>query len=418
MPTETQSIFSAPGICPDGWTTAPLSEYATVIGGGTPKTEEATFWDGDIPWATPTEITRVDGGRLDATDRSITTAGLKACSAKLLPRGTLLMTSRATIGATAIAQVPMATNQGFQNLVPKDNCDVEFLQVQIQSAKGRLTRLAQGSTFLEISPSTVKKVEFHWPLLEEQRRIAALLNSIEAAIAAGSNSYSQTAAARRGVVVTIADMSLLELLHNGPVEQERLDSLAKCIGGYGFPEEIQGRSSQDATHPFYKVSDMNTSGNEVRLNKANHYIDDRDLSERRYKLIRAGSTVFAKVGAALMKDRKRLLTVDSLIDNNMMAVSARNKNKMRDDFLFHWFEGVRLAALAAPGPLPSFNAKDINSLHVPTPPMSIQGRVVILVAAMDDALAAQRRHLDALRNAKRGILATLTTRRLSVEVAA
>ena len=112
---------------PEGWMAMDLGDVATVVGGGTPKRSEPAFWNGNVPWATPTDVTGLRGRTISQTASSITEAGLVSSSATLLPPYSLLMTTRATIGACAINRVSMATNQGFQCLVPKPGTCVDFL---------------------------------------------------------------------------------------------------------------------------------------------------------------------------------------------------------------------------------------------------------------------------------------------------
>jgi type I restriction enzyme, S subunit len=167
---------------PEGWREATLGEATNVIGGGTPKRQVPDYWDGDISWATPSDITALGGRSIFETKSSITAKGLAESSAKLLPAGTILMTSRATIGACAVAETAMATNQGFQNLVPGDTLTTAFLLYLVQSLRSELTRRAAGSTFLEISNKGVKAVPVALPPLPEQRKIAAILSSVDEVI--------------------------------------------------------------------------------------------------------------------------------------------------------------------------------------------------------------------------------------------
>ena len=94
-----------------------LAEVSTLVGGGTPSRLEQAYFDGAIPWATPTDVTKLQGRHLTVTKEKITDNGLKNSSAKLLPARSVLLTSRATIGFVAINSVPMATNQGFINFI-------------------------------------------------------------------------------------------------------------------------------------------------------------------------------------------------------------------------------------------------------------------------------------------------------------
>ena len=159
-----------------GHALVPLGEACTIVGGGTPRRSNAAFFGGPIPWATPTDVTALDGPFIDQTRETITHAGLRESSARLVPSGTVLMTSRATIGYTAIAGVPMATNQGFANLICGDQLLPEYLAFWLQEQRSHLIQLAGGTTFKELPKSTLKKVCIPLPPLDEQRRIVNILN--------------------------------------------------------------------------------------------------------------------------------------------------------------------------------------------------------------------------------------------------
>ena len=167
---------------PEGWMHLSLSDIATIVGGGTPSRSQSTYWDGDVPWATPTDVTGLLGRTISETASTITDAGLASSSATLLPPNSLLMTTRATIGACAINEVSMATNQGFQNLVPKQSSCVDFLYYLIRHHKRRLERLAAGSTFLEVSKRAIRGFQVQVPPLPEQNKIASILSSVDNAI--------------------------------------------------------------------------------------------------------------------------------------------------------------------------------------------------------------------------------------------
>jgi type I restriction enzyme S subunit len=134
-----------------------FADVAKVSGGGTPSTKVPEFWGGNINWATPTDVTGLAGPYLDATSRLITADGLKACSSELFAPGAILMTSRATIGAFAIAQSAMAVNQGFIVVEPQDVGLRYWLFHEMQSRVDEFIALANGATFLELSRGNFKK---------------------------------------------------------------------------------------------------------------------------------------------------------------------------------------------------------------------------------------------------------------------
>lgn len=104
---------------PRTWEIKRLDEVARIVAGSTPKTDVPSYWDGDIFWATPKDLSSLDGKTLTNTTRKITAAGLKSCAAEVLPPDSVLFSSRAPIGLTAINEIPTATNQGFKSFVPK-----------------------------------------------------------------------------------------------------------------------------------------------------------------------------------------------------------------------------------------------------------------------------------------------------------
>lgn len=165
------------------WFELPLEELAVINSGGTPSTDVAEYWGGQIPWVTPTDITACQTNTLFNTANRITNKGLQSCSAKLLPIGAILFTSRATVGISRIAGIPVCTNQGFKSLTPGKNTDGKFLFYQVQRLRSAFERYAAGSTFLEINKKDTARVLIPHPVdIRVQQKIAAILTSIDTAI--------------------------------------------------------------------------------------------------------------------------------------------------------------------------------------------------------------------------------------------
>ncbi len=162
---------------PKAWQKVRLGDIAEIIGGGTPSTQVASFWNGSINWFTPTEIGITK--YVYKSQRTITPLGLKKSSAKLLPIGTILLTSRASIGDCAILKEVATTNQGFQSLIPLEKINNEFLYYLMLTLKNKLLKLASGSTFLEVSPNKIKNLLIPLPPLNEQIAIANILSDLD-----------------------------------------------------------------------------------------------------------------------------------------------------------------------------------------------------------------------------------------------
>jgi type I restriction enzyme S subunit len=154
-----------------------------VVGGSTPSRERPGFFGGDLAWATPTDVTNIHGRYIEETATTITEEGRDSAGLHVLPPGSVLLTSRATIGAAVINTIPITTNQGFQSLIPKTGTDALWLYYAISSMRPTLERLAAGSTFRELHRQTVRKLQVPTPCSRnEQEAIATVLDSIDAAI--------------------------------------------------------------------------------------------------------------------------------------------------------------------------------------------------------------------------------------------
>ncbi|MFM8901058.1 MAG: restriction endonuclease subunit S [Burkholderiales bacterium] len=162
------------------WPVVRLDECCEIVAGATPSTSEASYWGGDICWATPKDLSDLASPVISDTPRKLTETGLRSCAATLLPVRSVLFSSRAPIGHVAINTVPMATNQGFKSFVPKAGQVVpEFLYWWLRYNRAYLESLGNGATFKEVSKAIVSRVEIALPSLEEQRRIATILDQAE-----------------------------------------------------------------------------------------------------------------------------------------------------------------------------------------------------------------------------------------------
>lgn len=158
------------------WKEKRIEEVAEIIGGGTPDTSNTLYWNGNIEWFTPTEIKSKYSSK---SVRTISQEGLKNSSAKLLPIGTILLTTRATIGEVSLARKECTTNQGFQSLLVKDGNDNVFIYYWILKNKNEFVVRASGSTFLEIGKSKIAQIGLSVPVLKEQIKIANFLSVID-----------------------------------------------------------------------------------------------------------------------------------------------------------------------------------------------------------------------------------------------
>lgn len=208
------------GLIPEDWNVLTINDVATVIGGGTPSTFVSEYWNGNINWFTPTEIGKNKYSY--QSKRKITSLGLSNSSAQILPIGTILMSTRASIGDLSILLNEATTNQGFQSLIAKNDFYNEFLYYLIQNNKSKLIKNSSGSTFLEISPNKVKSIEIPIPpTLEEQKAIATALSDVDELISNLDKLITKKKSLKQGAIQQLLTpkenwtlTSLIELAEN------------------------------------------------------------------------------------------------------------------------------------------------------------------------------------------------------------
>ena len=163
---------------PDNWEWVRLSQIGEIISGGTPKTTNLKYWqNGDIPWITPADMKNVSK-YISKGARNITKAGLTSSSARLMPKGSVLFSSRAPIGYVAIAENEISTNQGFKSIVPFNFNLSEYLYFALMALANDIAKLGTGTTFKEVSGATVSNILIPLPPLAEQERIVAKLDAL------------------------------------------------------------------------------------------------------------------------------------------------------------------------------------------------------------------------------------------------
>lgn len=163
------------------WIECKISDIGTVVGGATPSTKKAENYEGgNISWITPKDLSTFSGRYIKRGERNITETGLKSCSTQLMPKNTVLFSSRAPIGYVAIAANEVCTNQGFKSVIPNENTDALFLYYLLKYNKDKIESMGSGTTFKEVSGNTMKNIVVSAPTDKKvQENIASVLGSID-----------------------------------------------------------------------------------------------------------------------------------------------------------------------------------------------------------------------------------------------
>ena len=226
-----------------------------VVGGGTPDTNNHKYWNGDIQWFTPSEIGR--DKYVTNSLRTISEEGLNKSSAKLLPIGTILLSSRATVGECSINKVECTTNQGFQSLITKEYFSKEFVFYLMQTKRKELIRKSCGSTFLEISANEVRKIKIAVPTSKEQEKISKLLALLDERITIQNKIIEDLKKLKSAISK--------KLLDNDRWTTYKIQDIAKI----GRGRVISSVEIERQKHPLYPVYSSQTSNDGIM-----GYLDD------------------------------------------------------------------------------------------------------------------------------------------------
>ncbi|HMO73161.1 MAG TPA: restriction endonuclease subunit S, partial [Paracoccaceae bacterium] len=176
---------------PPSWRMATLKDIGEIVSGGTPSTKDSANFDGAIPWVTPADLTGYTAKLISRGRRNISKQGLGQSSARILPKGAVLFSSRAPIGYVAIAAGELATNQGFKNLILTPNVEPDYVYFYLRNAKRLAEAHASGTTFKEISGARFAQLPIPVPPLAEQRRIVERIETLFARLEKGEEAVRQ-----------------------------------------------------------------------------------------------------------------------------------------------------------------------------------------------------------------------------------
>lgn len=230
------------------WIKVKISDLGQVVGGATPSTKKDEYYNGDIAWITPKDLSDFKCRYISRGERNITKAGMDSCSTQLLPKNTVLLSSRAPIGYVAIAENEMCTNQGFKSVIPNENIDCLFLYYLLKFNKDKIEAMGSGTTFKEVSGSTMRNIEVTIPESKKvQVRIAAILDAIDSKIENNikiNNNLEQQAEA------------IFQAILSNAVTTVNLGEIADVKGGKRLPKGVNLIDIPN-THPYIRVRDLN-----------------------------------------------------------------------------------------------------------------------------------------------------------------
>ena len=371
--------------------------------GGTPSKENPNFWEGDIPWISASTMR---GLYYSDSEVRITSEGLKNGS-KLAEKGDLLLLVRGSMLfnkiPVGIAECDLAFNQDVKSLKPNPELNASYLLQWFQASEHKLLSMVVGTGIGagKLETSDVQSIDFLLPSKKEQQKIADFLSAVDDKITFLTAQKTALTQYKQGMMQRIFSQTLRFKDDNGADYPEwdsmRLEELGEFKSGVGFPENEQG--GQEGV-PFFKVSDMNLSENTFHMTIANHYVTEEQIQKLKLKVIKKDAIIFAKVGAAIFLERKRIAK-NFLIDNNMMAFIPK-ANLL---FMKYLFETVQLSKFAQVGALPSYNSSDLGIIKVGLPnSYEEQTKIAQFLTELDDKINAVDAQILSAQQWKQGLL--------------
>ncbi|EAO4596834.1 restriction endonuclease subunit S, partial [Salmonella enterica] len=224
LPADIRALFPAEfeetelGWMPKGWITTSFNDLIELIGGGTPKTSVEEFWNGDIPWFSVVDAPSESDVYVLTTEKKITIEGLNNSSAKLLRKGTTIISARGTVGKCAMVAVPMAMNQSCYGVIGKNNISDEYIYFQLKNAVQTLQQMGHGSVFNTITRDTFKNIKVPFCNEELTNSYSLLVKNYFSKIL--NNNY-------QNIALTNLRDTLLPKLISGELSLEDLPNLAK-----------------------------------------------------------------------------------------------------------------------------------------------------------------------------------------------
>lgn len=272
----------------------------------------------------------------------------------------------------------------------KEDSDYILFLTQSKSFRDFLDIALSGSSINNLRPSQILEMSFAFPGVEERRLIANTLRDIDDLVGSLDNLIAKKRAIKQGVMQQLLTGQTRLPGFRGEWTISRLGDIGTFRGGTGFPLHFQGSSHGEV--PFFKVSDMNLQGNAGSMHFWNHSVESNQLGLLGATPFDAGTIIFAKVGAAVFLERKRLLVRPSCLDNNMAGFSL-NSSFNDPHFFFYWFQGFRLSDLVAATALPSINNSQLNQIEASYPKLEEQLAITEILSDIDkeiDSLLARR----------------------------
>ncbi|MDQ8265012.1 restriction endonuclease subunit S [Enterococcus faecium] len=409
MSNDAQPEIRFPGFT-DDWEQRKLGEVADIIGGGTPNTNNPEYWNGDIDWYAPAEIGKQI--YVKNSQKKISQLGLQKSSAKILPIGTVLFTSRAGIGNTAILAKEGTTNQGFQSIVPHENkLDSYFIFSRTHELKRYGEVTGAGSTFAEVSGKQMAKMPILIPYIDEQQKIGIFFKKLDDTITLHQRKLDLLKETKKGFLQKMFPKNGAKVPEirfpgfTGDWEQRKLNDFIS--GDISDGDWIEKEHIKDEGK--YRIIQTGNIGNGVYIDKEKSakYMDQNSFDILKANEIFPGDLLVSR----LAEPAGRTVILPNIEDRMVTAVDVtilRQNENFDAYFLLSQMNTSKILNKVSKNVSGTshkrISRKNLEKVTIDSTSIEEQNKIGAFFKQLDDTIALHQRKLDLLKETKKGFL--------------
>jgi len=368
------------------WIKDKLGNITTIISGTTPKSEVKAYWNGAHVWITPSDLGKLKDIFIYSSDRLISDEGAKSCNLSLVPKGAVVMSSRAPIGHLGIAGGDLFTNQGCKSFLCKPPIDSEFLYFMLLHRMNDIQGIGSGATFLEVSKTAIANFEISFPdSIKKQKQIANRLKS----------QLSEVEKARKALEEQLKDIESLHFITLENIFDELINYKKHKLGDFAIttsgstPSRSQKDYWEPAEIPWIKTAEVSFSN----ITVPEEYISKKALKECSLMLLPRDTVLVAMYGQGKTRGQSAILKIEATINQACFAILPNDT--WEPEFLYYWFRKsykfLRNLSADRGGNQSNLNGALMKSLSIPAPSKFKQREII---KRIESAI----KEIDAIRN--------------------
>jgi type I restriction enzyme S subunit len=413
------------GEIPQDWEIRKIEDLFVVETGTTPSTKRADYWDkGTINWITPTDLSKLDGDiRIKSGERKITEKALKETNLALMPRGSIIVSTRAPVGYVAVLEESATFNQGCKGLIPKPHSEIspEFYCYYLLRKKQMLQNLSGGSTFKELSKDRLEKFVVPYLSIDEQRAIVGVLGVVDSVIAKTGEVIAKTERLKKGLMQTLLTRGIGHKEYKqtpiGTIPKEwdvnKVSDLFDVLTGT-TPSTRQSEYWNEGTVNWLTPTDLSKLNGKIHIKNSERKITERALQETNLTLMPKGSIIIstrAPVGYVAV------LEEPAAFNQGCKGLIPKKHNGILSEFYCYYLLNKKqmLENLSSGSTFKELSKERLQNFNMPSPSFTEQKKIAELLLTIDKKLDIERSEKVRLEHIKRGLMDLLLTGKIRIK---